>query len=482
MSKYEPTWESLDSHEVPEWYHDAKLGIFVVWGVYSVPAWAPKDLDIGEAVEDGLSDSPYAEWYPYFMYLEDSQTYDYHREHYGEDVEYDDFIAEWTAENWDPEEWADLFAGVGANYVVMIAEHHDGFAGWDSHYTKYNSAEMGPERDIVGEFAGPVRDRGMKYSPSYHANLNYYQPGFEGLFGHPDYRGERFRDGNDNGPGPEYVDFMNAKHRELIRKYEPDLLWFDVPMADSDHVRDKDLIAEYYNRAAEEWDKEVAVNDRSSTTTLGLGSGVSNDDSEQVGHGDFVTPEYQTFDEIQDRKWESCRGIGRSFSYNAAEGPDDHLTVEELVHSFVDIVSKNGNLLLSIGPKADGTIPDIQRERLQGFGEWVTTNDEAIFGTRPWAVAEDDASDVEVRYTWKDDTLYAIALEWPGDELTLSFPEHVDVSGSVEATLLSPGGGVDCTAEIDGDQLQVSLPESPPEDHPGHAYAVALDDVPNSDD
>ena len=192
-------------------------------------------------------------------------------------------------------------------------------------------------------------------------------------------------------------------------------------------------------------------------------------------HGDFVTPEYTFFDEIRDEKWECCRGIGHSFGYNRAED-DDHLIPEELVHSFVDIVSKNGNLLINVGPRADGTIPEPQRETLLGLGAWLDTNSEAVFGSRPWAVAEDDASDVDVRYTHVDGDLYAIALDWPGDRLEISVPWHVDIDGVPDAALLSPDGDVAVDVTRSGDELVVALPERPDTDH---AYAVRLSAIGN---
>ncbi|WP_207589936.1 alpha-L-fucosidase [Halomontanus rarus] len=469
MSEFEPSWESLDSHSVPEWFHDAKLGIFIHWGVYSVPAWAPPDADIG-----GENASPYAEWYPYYMYEDGSPTQEYHRETYGEDVEYADFIDDFTATNWDPEEWADLFADVGAGYIVLTGEHHDGFPLWDSHYTKYNAAEMGPERDIVGELCEAVRERDLRFAPSNHSNFNYYQPGFEGQFGHPDFDPTHPHD-DEGGPGQEYVDFMNTKHRELIREYEPDLLWFDVPTKHSDDVRAKELIAEYYNRAAE-WGKEVAVNDRASTDAIGPTIDIEGDrwDGEEF-HGDFITPEYASFDEIREEKWEACRGIGHSFGYNQVEEDEDHLSAGELVRSFVDIVSKNGNLLLNVGPRADGTIPELQRSRLEALGEWLSINGDAIFASRPWVVAEDEASDVEVRYTWRDGDCYATALEWPGEELSLAVPQHVDTQPTKTA-LLTADGELECETTVEGETLEVALPPQPGHEH---AYAVRLTGVEN---
>lgn len=403
-SLFEPTWESIDSHDTPTWYHDAKLGIFIHWGIYSVPAWAPTDVDVFESDID----SPYAEWYPYYMSVEESQTHTYHRETYGPDVEYLDFVHDWHAERWDPEEWARLFDRIGAGYVLLTGEHHDGFPLWETHYSRYNAASLGPQRDLVGDLCEAVRDRGLRFGASYHANLNYYQPGFDGLFGHPDYQAGSMHS-DEIGPGPESVDFMNAKHRELIRRYEPDLLWFDVPKQDSAHLNAKEVIADYYN-LANEWGKSVAVNDRSSTDARGVS--IANEQihfEPQQFHGDFSTPEYRQFDEIIDRKWEMCRGIGHSFGYNKQEGPEDYLTGTELVHLLIDIVSKNGNLLLNVGPRADGTIPERQRSALEALGQWLDTFGTTIFGTRPWLVPADHRCPA-IRYTQKDNRLFAIHL------------------------------------------------------------------------
>ena len=470
MGEYEPRWESLDSHPLPDWFRDAKLGIFIHWGIYSVPAWAPPNADIG-----GEKASPYAEWYPYYMHKEGSPTKEYHQEEHGENVEYIDFVEGFTAEGWDPEKWATLFSDVGAGYVVLTGEHHDGFPLWESHYTKYNAVEMGPERDLVGDLSDAVRDRDLRFAASFHANYNYYQPGFEGAFGHPDYEPGGPSE-NRGGPGPEYVDFMNAKHREVIRKYDPDLLWFDVPKADSEHVYAKELIADYYNRAAKR-DQEVAVNDRASTDALGPTIDLDGDRQNDQPHGDFVTPEYASFDEIQDEPWECCRGIGHSFGYNAAEDKGDHLSGEELVHSFVDVVSKNGNLLLNIGPRADGTIPELQREPLVALGSWLDINNEAIFASRPWVVAEDDISEIEVRYTHRDGTLYATLLTWPDDEVvSLSIPEHVGLDKSIETTLLTKEGQRTLDMVIEGEKMAIELGKRP--DHK-YAYTLALTNVSN---
>ena len=463
MSEYDPTWESLDRHAVPEWYHDAKLGIFVHWGGYSVPTWAPTDAAIG-----GENASPYAEWYPYYMYEEGSPTKEHHEERYGDDTEYIDFLEDWKAERWDPEAWADLFADVGAGYVVLTGEHHDGVPLWGSHYTRYTAETMGPKRDLVGDLCEAVRERDLRFAASYHANYNYYQPGFDGRFGHPD-----FDPGGPSGdtgePGPEYVDFMNAKHQEIIRKYRPDMLWFDVPKADSDHANAKAVIADYYNQALDR-DQAVLVNDQAATDSVG-----PTIDADAVAgeyYGDVLTPEYTSYDTIRREKWECCRGIGRSFGYNAAEDEDDHLSAGELIRSFVDIVSKNGNLLINVGPRADGTIPDVQRKPLVGLGDWLEIHGEAIFESRPWFVPENTEGSADVRYIRSNGDLYAIALNWPGDSIELDVLKHVDIDELSTASLLTSGGDKPILFDADGERLVVNLPERPAHDH---AYVVRFD-------
>lgn len=465
---FEPTWESIESHELPQWYDDAKLGIFIHWGVYSVPAWAP----VGE----------YAEWYPNHMHKEGSPTNDYHNHFYGAPVpenaedgeqveegeqvfEYKDFIRQtdtvdapenFNAENWDPERWADLFEEIGAGYVIPVGEHHDGFAMWDTDITKWNAAEMGPERDVVGELADAVRERDMKFAASYHRMMNYYDPRYTGLFGNPNYRPL-----DEGGPQKPFVDEWRQRWEELRDSIKPDLLWFDGDWtAPYDFWGTQEVVAEYYNIAKSEWDKEVAVNDR-------LGK-------VRTEHGDFYTPEYETYDRIIDHKWETTRGIGYSFGYNRNEESYFYLSVEELVQSFVDVVSKNGNLLLNVGPMANGIIPEVQKKRLRGMGEWLQKNGEAIFGTSYWVEPEEPLVDTELRYTTKDEYVYAILYEWPGKDITLGISKYLDIptDGSVE--LLTPG---DCDRSLEwsvsGKKLTIRLPsQRPGGDQPAYALKI----------
>lgn len=430
---YKPTWESLDKHEVPEWYKDAKFGIFIHWGIYSVPAWAPK----GE----------YSEWYPDYMQDPDNPVYQYHRETYGDNFKYESFIPMWKAENWDPEEWANLFEQAGAKYVVPVGEHHDGFPLWDSSITDWNAAHMGPKRDIIGELGVAVREQGMKYGPSYHALFNSYTPKYSAP--HPDFF-------SDN-----YITFMNAKLKELIDKYKPDLMWLD---GDWDHTpeafKTKEMVAYYYNQA-QTWNKEVVVNDR-----LGEVRGEK---------GDFYTQEYDydTIDELIDHKWENTRGIANSFGYNQNEPIEDYQSVEELVETLVDNVSKNGNLLLDVGPKADGTITDTQKERLLGIGKWLDINGEAIYGTRSFVKPEDTSNGIDIRYTVKAENLYVIMLDWPEDDITFNLNPYVKVEKDAEVKMLGVDKGLNLQKSKDG--ITVKMPKEKPDIENAYTLKFKLD-------
>ncbi|TVR14030.1 MAG: alpha-L-fucosidase [Balneolaceae bacterium] len=429
---WSPNWDSITKHETPEWFRDAKFGIFIHWGVYSVPAWAPRGM--------------YAEWYPTYMYQKDHPVSKYHRNTWGKDFEYRDFIPLWKAENWDPDEWADLFEKAGARYVIPVGEHHDGFPLWDSALTGWNAAQMGPKRDLIRELGEAVRARGMKYGPSYHGLLNYYTSEFSGP--HPDYISD------------DYIEFMHAKIREIIDLFEPDILWLDGDWLQPLEVfRTRELIAYYYNQA-EEWGKEVAVNDR-----WGQVRGI---------FGDFFTQEYEydVIDRLIDHKWENTRGMGQSFGYNQNERLEDYLTVGELVELLVDNVSKNANLLLNVGPRADGTIPEVQKKLLLGLGDWLRVNGEAIYGTRPWFTAEATTTEgVRIRFTRKEGKLYVHLLDKPNvSQITIPriFPDD-----GAEVSLLATGELL--YWNLIDNNLTIKLPERLPGDH---VYVLSISDEP----
>ncbi|GAB4519047.1 MAG: alpha-L-fucosidase [Anaerolineae bacterium] len=454
---YEPTYESLSQHQIPDWYDDAKLGIFIHWGAYSVPGWAPLTGELDEvlaenATADGqpgwaywFAHNPYAEWYSNSMRVEDSDTQNYHIETYGADFAYEDFVPLFNeaTQNWNPDEWAELFADVGARYVVLTTKHHDGFLLWPSENPNPFLEDFQSERDLVGELTDAVRDNGMRMGLYYSGGLDWT---FEDL---------TITDFNTLiaaiPQSQEYADYANTHWRELIERYQPSILWNDLgyPQIGEPYQ----LFAEYYNAIP-----EGVINNR-------FGLGLPRDQF----HYDFETPEYAELADIQEQKWESTRGLGYSFGYNMNDSDENLLTVDELVDSFVDIVSKNGNLLLNIGPMADGTIPDVQRSRLEGLGAWLDVNGEAIFDTRPWERAESLANgEVEVRFTQKDDVLYAVLLSTPaGTDITI---EDVTPAEGAVITLLGGEGELEWTQE--GDNIVITLPEALAEDH-AHTFRIA---------
>jgi alpha-L-fucosidase len=379
---YQPTWESLDTHPLPDWFDDAKLGIFIHWGIFSVPAWAPR--------------GDYAEWYPERMRNPSNPTYDYHRRTYGADFKYRDFIPMFKAEKWDPDEWAELFRSAGAGYVVPVGEHHDGFPLWRTRTTEWNSVTMGPKRDILRELGAAVRAEKMHYAPSYHQLLNYYAPEYDAP--HPDYLSDKY-----------LREWMLPQMRELVEDIGTEMLWLDGDwMNPPEDFRTKEFVAWYYNRALARGE-EVLVNDR-----LGM---------VRSEHGDFFTQEYD-YDTGQGpaHKWENTRGCGLSFGYNKAEPLEDYMTIGQLVTMFVDNVANWGNLLLNVGPRADGTINDVQVNLLKGLGRWLEVNGEGIYGTRVWKVQRGMTADgIDVRYTTKNDgdEVYAFLLSRPGRSVSL---------------------------------------------------------------
>ena len=400
--RYEPTLESVSSHPLPAWFENAKLGIFIHWGLYSVPGWAPLSGDLSDILATGewakwFANNPYAEWYMNSWRIAGSPTQRHHNETYGADVSYFDFAVDFNkaAEKWEPAEWADLIRGVHARYAVLTTKHHDGFTLWPTRTPNPFIADYFARRDLVGEFMTAIRSRGLT------AAL-YYSGGLDWTFN--DTVIQHIADISKAVPQmPAYVDYANAHWRELIDRYQTMILWNDIayPAATDLNV----LFADYYNTLP-----DGVINNRfTQRFQLGADGNIVTDNFH-----DFETPEYASYPEIRAKKWESCRGIGASFGYNRNEGPAQHLTVENLARSFVDIVSKNGNLLLNIGPMADGSIPALQRERLLGLGKWLDVNSKAIFDTRPWVSADGSTENgIGVRFTQRETNLYATLLDTP---------------------------------------------------------------------
>ncbi|NVM03426.1 MAG: alpha-L-fucosidase [Candidatus Helarchaeota archaeon] len=424
--KYEPNLKSVRKHKVPDWFHDAKLGIFVHWGIYSVPAFAPTEQgSINETMKDQayhFKNNPYAEWYLNTMKIKDSPTQKHHNKVYGKDFTYFSFIPEFNQaiKRWEPNKMADLFKKVGARYVVLVTKHHDGFLLWPSKYPNPKKKDHFAKRNIVGELTKAVKERGMRMG-------FYYSGGLDWTFNEDPI--QDFLSFVTNGPlEPNYHEYIKKHFIELIDLYEPSIIWNDIGYPPD--VNPYEIIAYFYNKIP-----DGLINDRwfqitkkmrdlirdnldrftqAAKEISGEGAGA---DVLKPPHYDYRTPEYATYHKIKKDKFESCRGIGYSFGFNREEGEKEHITINELVRMFIDIVSKNGNLLLNVGPMADGTIPEMQVERLLGLGRWLETNGEAIFETRPWIRAEGGTDDgIDIRFTQKEDTLYVILLDTPKSE------------------------------------------------------------------
>lgn len=446
---YLPTWASLDSRPMPAWFNEAKFGIFIHWGVYSVPAWRP----LGRKLY-----ASYAEWY-YSSVMGDKihGGEAFHKKNYGADFEYRDFAPLFRAELFDPDYWADLFLRAGAKYVVLTSKHHDGFCLWPtrSPYKKnWNSRDVGPRRDLVGDLTAAVRRKGLRMG------LYYSIIEWESIATHRSETGylidtamvEKYRI-----PEDRYVDdHLIPQLKELVTTYEPALLFSDGGEWDGSEAfwKTKEFLAWLYNEAPNK--DEVVVNDRWAKGMPGQ-------------HGDYFSSEYQDTNAIStDHPWEESRGIGGSYGLNRAENIDDYRTSTELVHELIDVVSRGGNLLLNVGPAADGTIPVIQQQRLINLGVWLAVNGEAIYGAnaRPNASRSDDS----IRYTVKGGDLFVICLKWPEQDLIV--PE-MGVTDGLSVRMIGLEKNVSWKREDGG--LIITPPVVSPAEAPcQHAYVFKI--------
>jgi alpha-L-fucosidase len=341
---YSPDWASLDTRSTPEWWQDAKFGIFIHWGVYSVPAFTPKGR--------------YAEWYQHSL-LEndpDGKLKAFHTANYG-NKSYYELIDYFTASQFDPDAWAQLFENAGAKYVVITSKHHDGFCLWPSADANrswggtWNAFERGPKRDLLGELTTALRKTEVR--PGFYYSLyEWYNPIWKA------------------DKAKYAAEHMIPQLHDLVNKYQPDILWGDGDWeAHSDVFKTKEFLTWLYNEAPNR--DRVVVNDR-------WGSEV------RFNHGGTYTPEYQPDMDFEDHDWEESRGMGFSYGYNRAEDAWDYNSSQTLILHLVDKVSRGGNFLLDIGPDAYGQIPPIMQERLLDIGQWLALNGEAIYGTRRW--------------------------------------------------------------------------------------------------
>lgn len=351
QENYKPTWESLDSRPIPGWFQDAKFGIFIHWGPYSVPAWTPKGT--------------YSEWYQYWLQskslfgngnFKGDEVANFHKRTYGDHFSYYNFGELFKADLFNPDEWAQLFEKSGAKYIVLTSKHHDGFTLWPNKEANdrgfaWNSMEVGAKRDLVGELSSAVKKTGVKMG-LYYSLYEWY---------HPLWLNDKER----------FVDeHYLPQVKDLVTKYNPDVLWADGEWdMEADKWKSKEFLAWLFNESVAK--DNIVINDR-------WGKGI------RKHHGGYFTTEYEAEAPEFKRPWEECRGMGFSFGYNQNEDFEDYNSPKTLVLNLVNIVSTGGNLLLDIGPDARGSIPVIMQERLLQIGEWLNTNGEAIYGTKPW--------------------------------------------------------------------------------------------------
>ncbi len=412
---YQASWESLKNYKIPDWYQDAKFGIFIHWGVYSVPAFD-------------------SEWYPRNMYMEGSKAFQHQQENYGPQSKagYKDFIPRFKAENFDPNAWAELFHKAGAKYVIPVAEHHDGFPMYDCGFTDWSAAKMGPKRDIVGELATAIRKQGLHFGASSHRAEHWFF--FEGGRSfHSDVNDARYLglygpampkrmpgENHDNQPDAAYMNNWLARTTEIVDKYQPEIMWFDWWIEEPAWQPYLQKFAAYYYDRAAQWDRGgSAINYKNGSFPDGTA---------------VLDIERGQLDSSRALFWQTDTSISiKSWGYI---DNDEYRSPESLIQQLVDIVSKNGALLLNVGPKPDGTIPEQAQQILLEMGKWLDVNGEAIYGTRPWKIYGEGPTKVvggafkdtatkgytaqDIRFTTKGDALYAIALGSPaGGKLTI---------------------------------------------------------------
>ena len=409
---FQATWESLQQYTVPAWYEDAKFGIFIHWGVYSVPAFGN-------------------EWYPRNMYRQDTAEFQHHVATYGPQSQfgYKDFIPQFKAEHFNPDQWAELFKTAGARYVVPVAEHHDGFAMYDTALSPWCAAKMGPKRDIIGELAQAVRRQGLVFGLSSHRAEHWWflnggmqfdsdvrDPRYYDFYGPAKPSSEDWKS-KDWLPRPDaqFLDDWLARIGELVDKYQPQLVYFDwwiEQIVFQPYLQR--FAAYYYNRGAE-WQRGVVINYKHDAFPAGAA---------------VYDVERGQLKDLHPRFWQTDTSISRN-SWGYVQN-QDYKTASDIVCNLVDVVSKNGTLLLNIGPRPDGSIPEPEEKILLEIGQWLAINGEAVYGTRPWRIFGEGPTEVlgggftdakplaftgqDVRFTTKGDTLYAIALAWPGEQ------------------------------------------------------------------
>lgn len=458
---WQPNWDSLDKRPTPQWWLDAKFGIFIHWGVYAVPAFSK----VGE----------YSEWYWHSLVENKAEYVNFHQKNYGPGFQYADFIPQFKAELFNPEQWADVFERSGAKYIVLTSKHHEGWTLWPNEQANkswgrpWNAAETGPMRDLLGDLSKAVRKTSVKMG-IYYSLYEWYNPIFKTNV-------------------DEYVDkHMIPQFKDVVTKYAPSVIFsdgeWDYP---SSTWRSEELLSWLFNESP--CKDEVVVDDRWGKES-------------RHKHGGYYTTEYGSGLADAAHPWEECRGIAYSFGYSRTESVGDYQTAQSLILMLVDIVSRGGNFLLDIGPTADGRIPDIMQERLLQMGQWLKINGEAIYGTTTWkkscqwskgkvqdaerkefmtkydiielTVAPKPGMAVkEIFFTTKGKNLYAITPDYPGTELLLR-----DVKTTSGTTIRLLGMDTDLKWRIKDGGIVVAMPNlmTSPLRHQ-HAFALRISHI-----
>ncbi|XP_008190884.1 alpha-L-fucosidase isoform X1 [Tribolium castaneum] len=367
---YEPTWDSLDTRPIPSWFDEAKIGIFLHWGVFSVPSFG-------------------GEWFWAYWKGEEPEFVDFIEKNYPPGWSYQEFAKDFTAEFFDPDEWAQLFKKSGAKYVVLTSKHHEGYALWPSKYSfGWNAQDIGPHRDLIGDLAKGVRSKGLRFG-LYHSLYEWFNPLY-------------LSDKNNSFQSQEFVNNkMLPEMYELINNYEPSILWSDGDWEANDtYFRSTEFLAWLYNESPVK--NEILVNDR-------WGIGIP------CKHGDFYScKDRYNPGVLQSHKWENAMTLDKeSWGYRRNANITSYLTTHDLIQTLAETISCGGNLLINVGPTKEGTIIPIFQQRLTDLGNWLSINGEAIYSSKPWK-AQNDTLTPGVWYTTNSlNTVYAIVLQWP---------------------------------------------------------------------
>ena len=456
---YEPNWQSLKRIQTPRWLQDGKFGIYTHWGPYAVHAYGSNTT-----------------WYSFALYMDpEGEARQHFEKKFGKltaEFGYKDLIPKFTAHKFNADEWADLFQKAGAKFAGPVAEHHDGFAMWDTKYSEWNAAKMGPKRDIVGELEKAVKKRGMKYVTAFHHAANWFffpvhdkrydtgDPKNHGLYGQYHLPGEKRNQA--------FIDEWYGKIIEVIDNYSPDFIWFDFALDELPEGYIKDFLAYYYNHA-DKANKEVVVTYKGHDIIPGAGvRDLELGQEPNITYNDWITDS-----SVDDR---GAWGYAEDLIFK---------TPNRLVDNLIDRVSKNGYLLLNVGPKPDGTIPEGAKEVLLEMGAWLKVNGEAIYSTTPWFVAAEGPTNLgeasaigfnesnvvytpeDIRFTVSGDNLYAIFLDWPGEMALISTinasgpeAEKVKIPEWVQFEEFKSIVGTEWDVSVDGEKYHLIFKEN----------------------